>query len=117
MVAALAVLGLMVDGAAHDLHFAGGEVALEVRHVVLCVPKAELDERRQNDILGRVGIIAQRHLMHLGVHAHWHKRELAGGQTVLLTGNDGVAHAVAAGIAVQLRFDGLPAGVPDRVAI
>ncbi len=117
VIAALAVFSLVVDDAAFHLNLAGGEVALEVRHVVLRVPKAELDERRQDDILGRVGIIAQRHLMHLGVHAHWHKRELAGGQTVLLTGNDGVAHAVAAGIAVQLSFDGLPAGVPDRVAI
>ena len=117
VIAALAVFGLVVDDAAFHLNLAGGEVALEVRHVVLRVPEAELDKRRQDNILGRVGIIAQRHLMHLGVHAHRHKRELAGGQTVLLTGDDGVAHAVAAGIAVQLSFDGLPAGIPDRVAV
>ena len=117
VIAALAVFGLVVDDAAFHLNLAGGEVALEVRHVVLRVPQAELDERRQDNILGCVGIIAQRHLMHLGVHAHRHKRELAGGQTVLLTGDDGVAHAVAALVAVELGLYGGPAGIPDSVAV
>ena len=47
MVAALPVLGLVVDGAALYLHFAGGEVALEVGGVVLGVPQAELHEAEQ----------------------------------------------------------------------
>ncbi len=43
MVAPLAILGLVVDDAVHDLNLAGAEIALEVGGVVLGIPKAELD--------------------------------------------------------------------------
>ena len=43
MVAALAVLGLVIDDAVFHLHLAGVEVALEVGGVVLRIPQAELD--------------------------------------------------------------------------
>ena len=45
MIAALAVLGLVIDHAVFHLHLAGVEVALEVGGVVLRVPQAELDAR------------------------------------------------------------------------
>ena len=38
VIAALAVLGDMIDGAALHLDLAGGKVALEVSRVILCVP-------------------------------------------------------------------------------
>ena len=44
VVAAVAVFGLVVDGRAHYLNTAGGEVSLEVGAVVLSVPEAPLCE-------------------------------------------------------------------------
>ena len=43
VVAALAILGLVIDDAVFDLDLADGEVALEVGGVVLRIPEAELD--------------------------------------------------------------------------
>ena len=60
VVAALAVLGLVVDGAAHDLHFAGGEVALEVGAVVHGVPQAELHVAEHIQRAGGAGLVFQR---------------------------------------------------------
>jgi len=53
VVAALPVLGLVVDDAVGDLDFAGGVVALVIGGVVLRVPEGELDGREDGD-LGRV---------------------------------------------------------------
>ena len=117
VIAALAVLGFVVDDAALHLHLAGGEVALEIQHIVLGVPQAELHKGGENHVLGGVGFVPQGDLMHLGVHAQGHEGQLAGAQAVLFAGDDGVAHAVAAGVFVQLGLDGLPARVPHGVAV
>ena len=117
VIAALTVLGLVVDDAVLDLDFTGGEVALEVQHIVRGIPQAELHEGGQDDILGSVGLIGQGDLVHLGIHAHGHEGELAGSQTVLLAGDDGVAHTMTAGVLVQLGLDGLPAGIPHSAVV
>ena len=117
VVAALAVLGLVVDGAALDLDLAGGEVALEVGGVVLGVPQAELHEAVKRHVLGGGGFVGQLHAGHQRVHAAGHEGELLGLQAVLDAGDAGVAQAVAALIAVQLRLDGHPAGRPEAARV
>ena len=112
VIAALAVLGLMVYGAALDLHLAGGEVALEVGGVVLSVPQAELHEAEQGNILDGGGFVGQLHPCHQGVHTPGHEGELLCFQAVLDAGDVGIAQAVAAFVAVQLRLHGHPAGGP-----
>src|ERR1700730_4286874 len=75
VVAALAVLGLVVDDPVGHLDLAGRVVALVVRRVVLCVPEGELDggeERKLGRRLPVVGdggppdlvILAARHEVH-----------------------------------------------------
>ena len=51
MVPPLAVLCLVIYVASRDLHFAGGIVPLEIGHVVLSVPVAELDIAEEVQIL------------------------------------------------------------------
>ena len=53
MIAALAVLGLVVDDAVLDFDLAGIEVALEVGGVVLRIPQAELDAGENAERLPR----------------------------------------------------------------
>ena len=117
VVAALAVLGLVVDGAAHDLHFAGGEVALEVGAVVHGVPQAELHVAEHIQRAGGIGLVFQRQAVDLAGVAARDEQLLLGADAVLLTGQDGVAQTVAAAVSVQLGLGGLPAGVPDRAAV
>ena len=45
------------------------------------------------------------------------QQRLRGRNAVLLPLDHAVAETVAAGIAVQLRFRGLPAGIPDSLAV
>ena len=117
VVPALTVLGLVIDHAVLHLHLAGGEVALEVQHIVLRVPQAELHEAGQDHVLRGVGFIGQGNLVHFGVKAHGHEALLGGLQAVLFAGDDGIAHAVTAGILVQFGLNRLPSGVPDRAVV
>ena len=117
VIAALAILGLVVDGAALDLHLAGGEVALEVGGIVLGVPQAELHEAEQGYVLLGGGFVGQRHTGHQGVHAPGHEGKLLGLQAVLDAGDAGVAQAMAALVAVQLGLYGHPAGGPHAACV
>ncbi len=66
VVAALAVLGLVVDRRAVDLHLADRQVPLVVVLVVRGVPEAELDEREEPDALRGLRGVLQGDPVHLG---------------------------------------------------
>ena len=117
VIAALTVLGLVVDRAALDLHLAGGEVALEIGRVILRVPQAELHKAEQGNLFGRVRPVGELHARHQGVHAARHHRGLAHAQAVLFAGDHRVAQAVAALVGVQRGLDRHPARGEDRVAV
>ena len=117
VVAAFAVLGLVVDDAGLHLHFAGGEVALEVGAVVDGVPQAELHIAEDVQLLHGVGVVLQGQAVQLAGVAFGYEQLLRGGHAVLLALDHGVAQAVAAGVAVQRGLGGLPAGVPDGIAV
>ena len=57
VIAALAVLGFVIDDAVFHFHLAGVEVALEVGGVVLGIPQTELDARRRRRC---VALVARR---------------------------------------------------------
>jgi hypothetical protein len=67
VVPALAILGLVVDGAALDLDFADRVGALVVRHVVQRLEEAELDEREERELLGPLRPVADGDLPDLEV--------------------------------------------------
>ena len=117
MVAALAVLGLVVDGAALDLDFAGREIALEVGGIVHSIPETELQIAEYSKRFRYITLVGQHQTVDLAVVAYRHKQLQLRGQTVLFAGNDAVPEAVAALIAVQLGLGGLPAGIPDGIAV
>ena len=119
MIAALAVLGLVVNGGAaiFKLHLGQSVVALEVGGVVLSVPQAELDEAVQAQLLFFAAFVGQLHLGHLGAEAAGNHHGLLGLDAVLAGGDGGVAGADAALIAVQLGLGGLPAGIPDGAVV
>ena len=105
VVAALAVFGLVVDGAALDLHFARGEVALEVGGIVLRVPQAELHEAEQGNLLVPRRAVFQFNLRDQRVCAARDHARLRDGEAVLFRRQLRVAKAVAALVVVKRRFD------------
>ena len=117
MVTALAVLGLVVDHAVLNFHLAGGEVALEIQHIVLRIPEAELHKAGQDHILCSIGFIGQGDLMNLRVKAHGDKALLGGFEAVLLAGDHGIAHTVTAGVFVQFSLHRFPSGIPDGAVV
>ena len=117
VVAALLVLGLVVDDGPLDLDLARGEVALEVLHVGRGVPEAPLEEGEELDLLGLLRGVLERELLNLGMRLQRHEQEDRGNESVLLAGDGRVAHAVAARIGVEGGLRRLPAGIPDRVAV
>ena len=73
MVAALAVFSLVVDGAALNFHFTGGEIALEIRGVIYGVPQTEFQITEHRELFFHIGCIGQGQAVHLAVVAYRHK--------------------------------------------
>ena len=113
----LAVFGFVINGVRLQLDLADGEVPLEVGAVVHRVPEAELYIGEHIERLFRGSPIFQRQPDEQAVVALRDQQRLCGRNTIFLPLNHAVAEAVAAGIAVQLRFRGLPAGIPDSLAV
>ena len=113
VVAALAILGLVVDDTVHDFDLAGAEIALEVGGVILGVPQAELDAGKNGEL--RRLFAAIRHLELPDLQRLAERHEIAGPRVdLVVTGtDDGVAHAVAAFVIVQLGPRGLPGRRPE----
>ena len=114
------LMGLSLRGSAVEgghLHLAGGEVALEVGAVVNGIPQAELHIAEHIQLFYGIRLIFQSQAVQLTGIAGGHEQLLRSGNTVLLTLQNGIAQTVAAGVAVQLCLGGLPAGVPDGIAI
>ena len=117
MVAALAVFGLVIQDVPLDFHLAGGQVPLEVLHVRRGVPEAPFHEGIELEGLLHRARVRELHPVHLAAVADGHEEKDIGLQAVLLPRHAGIAHAVPALIEVQRRLAGLPARVPDSVAV
>ena len=117
VVAALAVLGLVVDDAALYLYLTGGVVALEVGAVVHGIPQAELHIAEQIQLLDNGAAVAHCHPVQLTGIPLGDEQLLPGGHTVLFALQNGVAQTVAAAVTVQRGLGGLPARVPYGFAI
>ena len=55
--------------------------------------------------------------MNFRIHTQRNESSLGAAQPIFLALDDGITHAVAAGIFIQLCFGGLPAGVPHEISI
>ena len=122
VVAALAVLGLVVDrrpvrAVLLDLDLADRQVALVVGLVVLRVPQAELDEREERDRLRRVGRVGDRDLLDLGGLAEGHEEQRLDGEPAALARDARVAQAVARLEVVEVRLDRQPRRGPHVAAV
>ena len=117
VVAALAVLGLVVDDAALYLHLTGGEIALEVGAVVHSIPQAELHIAEQIQLLDDGAAVAHGHPVQLTGIALGDEQFLPSGHAVLFALQNSVAQTVAAAVTVQRGLGGLPARVPHGVAV
>jgi hypothetical protein len=73
VIAALAVLGLVVDDLVFHFHLAGAEVALEVGGVVQGIPQAELDEEKGRQLGGFSALVGDRQLPDFQVFTQRHK--------------------------------------------
>ena len=113
VVAALAVLGLVINDAIFDLHLADGEVALEVVGVVLGIPKTELDTAEGGDGRSRRPAIRNRQLPDFKALIERHKVAGVGLDAPKAGADHGVAHAMAAGVVLKFMPRGLPGWGPE----
>ena len=113
----LAVFGFVINGLRFQLNLADREVPLEVGAVVHRVPEAEFHIREHIERFFYVCLIFQAQPDQQAVFTLRNQQRLRGRNAVLLPLDHAVAETVAAGIAVQLRFRGLPAGIPDSLAV
>ncbi len=112
VVAALPVLGLVVDHAVGDLDLPGGVVPLVVGGVVLRVPQGELD-RGEDGQLGRgVAVVGDGEPPDLERLAARREVERARPDPFLGRADRGVRHPVPALVGVQLGAGGLPGRRP-----
>ena len=117
MIAALPILGLVIDSGAFDLNLTGGEVPLEVLHVGGGVPKTPFLEGEELQLLDLGSLVAQRQLLYFAPFVQRHKEKDAGLHAILAARDAGIVHSVAAFVEVQRRAAGLPARIPHRFTI
>ncbi len=115
MVAAFPVLGLVVNGRTMNFHFAGGEVTLEICHVIHGIPQAELYIGKNGKLFGVCTVVGQGQLVNFAVSANWNESGQFGVQAVFAALKCGVAHAVAAFIGIKVSLGRHPARIPDAV--
>ncbi len=111
------VLGFVVDGVGLQLYLADGEVALEIGAVVHGVPQAELHIGEQRHRAGRIASVGNGQANEQAVVPLGHQHLLLDGHVIFDAAEDGIAQPVSALVLVQLRLRGLPAGIPDGVAV
>ena len=116
MIAAFLILGLVEDGRAFDLYFAGVEVSLEVGGVILCIPQTPLDEGEQLDGLCLAALVLQNQALDLAVVVLRYEESHFSRDVVLLAGDYGIAHAVTAGVSIQISLYRRPARRPYGLA-
>ena len=117
MIAAFLILGLVEDGRAFDLYFAGVEVSLEVGGVILCIPQTPLDEGEQLDGLCLAALVLQNQALDLAVVVLRYEESHFSRDVVLLAGDYGIAHAVTAGVSIQISLYRRPARRPYGLAV
>ena len=115
VIAALAVLGLVVDHARGrvDLDLAGAEVALEVGRIVLRVPQAELDGGEDRELRRLGAVVGHGELPDLQILAERDEVAGAGFDAAVGRADDRVAHPVPAGVVVQRAAGRLPRRRPE----
>ena len=117
MIAALAVLGLVIDRGTDYFYFADTEITLEVGHVVHCIPQTELDIREKFQLFFLIGIVCKGKTVDLTRSIHRNECEQVSLYTVFGRTEAAVADAVAALIGIQLGLGWFPARIPDGIAI
>ena len=110
VIAALAVLGLVVDHAIHHLDLTGAEVALEVGHVVLGIPQRELHKREQRQAGAFRASVGDGDLPDFERFVQRDKVAHFRANLVVAGTDGGVAHAVPAGVIGQRAAHRLPGG-------
>jgi hypothetical protein len=108
VVTAFAVLGLVVDDTVFDFDLADAEIALEVAGVVKRVPQAKLNGREDGEFGGALAVIRDRELPDLKVLVEGNEVACRRLDALLVGANDGVTHAVATRVALELSLGGLP---------
>ncbi len=117
MIATFLVLRLMINRASIDLHLSCREITLEILHVGRCVPKAPFEQTVQLQFLCDGTTVTYHHTVYLRRRPERNEHQQFDFDTVLASGNTGIAHAVAAFIEIERSHARFPAGIPYRIAI
>ena len=111
------VFGLVVNGRALNLNFAGTEVTLEVGTVVLCVPEAPLDVREKLEVLLGIAKVLYYDFVNLSIAVQRYEEGNFGLDAATCTFDLGITATMTALICIQLSLGGSPARRPDVTAI
>ena len=117
MISALSVFGLMIKSRTVDLNLTGGEVTLEVGHIVHCIPQTELYIWENRKITGFIALIGKGEFADFTCLTDRNKRGKLCGQFIFGSFKYGITHTVTAAVSIQFCFGRHPARIPDRVTI
>src|SRR5664279_1054947 len=117
MITTLAIFGLVVNHTIFDLHLSDGEVALEVGRIILCIPQAEFKKGICGKMRSSGPMIGDVELPDFKALAHRNKIARARLNPFVCRADYAVAHAVPAGVVLELRARGLPRRRPELPAL
>src|SRR5690554_5289598 len=104
MTSSLPVLRLVVDGGILHFNLANTQISLKIRHVIVGIPKAKLNQGKKGHGFGPPRFILKHDPHHFAVKAEGNKKELLHPEPTSRSLNHGVAQAMAALVEGQLLF-------------
>jgi hypothetical protein len=113
MIAPLSVFRLVIDHPGLNFHLSCTEIALEVRRVILGIPKAEFNAGKERH-LGRFSPeVGDAHLPDFQILAERDEVECLGLDAIECRSDDTVPHAMAAGVVLGVVARRLPRRRPE----
>ena len=94
----------MVKSGTMDLNFTGGEVTLEVGHIIHCIPQTELYVREYGKITGFITLVRKGKFADLTGLTNRDKGGKFCSQFIFTSFKYGITHAVTAAIGIQFRL-------------
>ena len=117
MIAALAILGFVVDNGTVDFHFAGGKIALEVGHIIQGIPQTPFHKGEEFDGFVLLTGIGETYSLDFSLELQRDKKQNFRFQIITPAGDAGVGKSMTAFIKIQILFNRFPARRPDIAAI
>ena len=117
MIPAFTVLCLVIDGRSVDLNLTGGEVTLEVSHIIHSIPQTELYIRKYREFFWSITLVCKRQFVDLTTASDRYESGQFCLQLIPGAAERRITHSMMAFVGIQIGLCWHPSRIPDGVIL